>query len=183
MGNVNNVTAGKPVVGGSIFWAPQGTTLPTDVDDTLDVAFKDLGYAADAGLVNSNSPANTAIKAWGGDTVLDVQTEKPDTFKFKLLETLNVEVAKFVYGADNVSGTLTTGITIIANSKEQDTMSMVIDMILRNGNLKRIVIPNGKVTAVSDISYVDSDAVGYETTVSCYPDASGNTHYEYIMAA
>lgn len=183
MGNVNNVTAGKPVVGGSIFWAPQGTTLPTDVDDTLNAAFKDLGYAADAGLVNSNSPANTAIKAWGGDTVLDVQTEKPDTFKFKLLEALNVEVAKFVYGADNVSGTLTTGITITANSKEQDTMSMVIDMILRNGNLKRIVIPNGKVTAVSDISYVDSDAVGYETTVSCYPDASGNTHYEYIMAA
>ena len=49
--------------------------------------------------------------------------------------------------------------------------------------LRSIVIPDGKVSAVGTISYVDDDAVGYETTLSTAADASGNTHYEYIKAA
>ena len=53
-------------------------------------------------------------------------------------------------------------------------------MLLSNNTAKRIVIPNGKVTAVGDITYSDGAAVGYETTISCYPDSNGNTHYEYI---
>ena len=47
--------------------------------------------------------------------------------------------------------------------------------------LKRVVLPNAKVTTVGDITYSDGAAVGYETTVSAFPDADGNTHYEYII--
>ena len=79
-----------------------------------------------------------------------------------------------------MTGTLNTGITIEANSKEQVAKSIVIDMLLSNNTAKRVVLPNCKVTAVSDITYSDSAAVGYEITVSCYPDTNGNTHYEYI---
>ena len=57
----------------------------------------------------------------------------------------------------------------------------MIDMILR-GALKRIVIPNGKVSEVGEISYSDDDATGYETTLTCMPDSDGNSHYEYIKA-
>ena len=56
-------------------------------------------------------------------------------------------------------------------------------MILKGGALKRVVLPNAKVTAVGDITYADASAVGYETTVSAVPDTSGNTHYEYIINA
>ena len=178
-----NVTAGKPKVEGAVYRAPLNTTLPTTVSETLDSAFEALGYISDAGVVNSNSPSNTAIKAWGGDTVLDIQTEKPDTFKMAFIEAMNTDVLKMVYGDDNVSGDLTDGITIEANSKELECQSLVIDMLLKDGAAKRIVLPNCKVTSIADITYADNSAVGYEVTLSCYPDEDGNTHYEYIVGA
>ena len=178
--DATKVTAGKPMTGGAILVAPLGTSLPTSTAATIAAAFENVGYISDAGVVNSNSPTSTSVKAWGGDTVLDVQTEKPDTFKFTLIEAKNIEALKLVFGSDNVSGTLATGITINANSKEQVAKSIVIDMLLSNNTAKRVVLPNCKVTAVGDVTYSDSAAVGYEVTVSCYPDSNGNTHYEYI---
>jgi hypothetical protein len=176
-----NVTAGKPKVGGAIYRAPIGTTIPTDATTALGTAFVCLGYVSEDGLTNDNSPESEDIKAWGGDTVLTLQTSKEDTFGFTLIEALNVEVLKTIYGDDNVTGTLSTGITVTANTKELDEYVWAIDMVLRDGALKRIVIPDGKVSEVGTITYADGDAVGYETTLGTSPDASGNTHYEYII--
>lgn len=168
------------MITGAVFVAPVGTSLPTSTTASLATAFKDLGYISDAGVVNSNSPSNTAIKAWGGDTVLDVQTEKPDTFKMNFIEATNEDVLKLVYGSANVSGSLSSGLTIKANSEEQNEVSVVIDMVLKDDCAKRIVLPKAKVTAVGDITYADASAIGYDTTLSCHPDDSGNTHYEYL---
>lgn len=186
MPNVTNVTVGKPArYNGQIFRAPAGTPLPTNATDPLDPAFVSLGYCSDAGVVNSNTASTSQIKAWGGDIVMDVQTEKPDTFQFTLIEALNPDTLKAVYGDNNVSGAIETGIRIRANSEEQVECAWVIDMITRNDSVKRIVIGLGKVTTVGDITYADESLVGYETTVSCYPndDQEGDTHQEFIYRA
>lgn len=182
MPTVSNVSAGKAKVGGAVYHAALGTTLPTSTAAAL-TDFDELGYVSDAGLVNSGAISNTAIKAWGGDTVLNIQTDKADTFQFTLIEVLNVDVLKVVFGDDNVTGTLATGITITANSDEPVDGEWVFDMTMRDGAAKRVVIPCGKITAIGDVTYSDSAAVGYQVTVSAQPDSAGNTHYEYVLKA
>lgn len=175
------VTSAKPKVGGSIYSAPIGTALPTDATTALNAAFKCLGYVSDDGVQNSDDRKTNDIKSWGGDIVNSVQTEKTDTFKYTLIEALNVDVLKEIYGDSNVTGDLDTGITVKSNSTELDEHVIVIEMVLRNNVLKRIVLPSAKVTDVGEIKYKDGDNVGYETTVTCFPDDNSNTHYEYIV--
>lgn len=100
-----------------------------------------------------------------------------------MIEVLNTDVLAAVYGSSNVSGTLASGITVEANAEEPEEAVWVIDMIMRGGVLKRVVIPDGKVTEIGDIEYTDDAAVGYELTIQAMPDTAGNTHYEYIKAA
>lgn len=179
----NKVTAAKPKTGGAISVAPAGTTLPTDATTALGNAFTQLGYITEDGLVNSNTSSSESIKAWGGDEVLVIDQGREDSFKYTLLEALDVNVLKQFYGADNVTGTLETGISISAKSNVVLPEQVIVaDMIMKDGVLKRIVIPNGKVAEVGDITYSDSDAIGYETTVKAIPDELGCTHYEYIEA-
>lgn len=178
--NANNVTAGKPRVAGSVYRGATSASLPTDATSTIASAFKALGYISEDGVKNNNSPETENIKAWGGDVVLNTLTGKEDTFTFKLIEAMNVDALAAVYGSDNVSGTLSNGITVKANASSSEAAAYVIDMVLKNNVLKRIVIPNATVSEVAEIAYTDNEAVGYEVTITAVPDSSGYTHYEYI---
>lgn len=178
--NSSNVSTGKPKIGGAVFRAPIGTAIPADAVTTLATEFENLGYCSDAGVENDNSPSSDDIKAWGGNVVGSMETEKPDTWKFTLIEVKNLEVLKTVYGDENVTGTLAAGVTVKANAKEQKDKVWVIDMVLSDNVVKRVVLPKARVTEIGTISYKDSEATGYAITLTAYPDADGNTHLEYM---
>jgi hypothetical protein len=92
-----------------------------------------------------------------------------------------VEVLKRVYGEDNVSvDAETDDITISIKADDPEERVWVFEIALRGGKKKRIVIPDGAITAREEITYNDSDAIAYGITVSAYPNSDGETHKEYM---
>ncbi len=175
-----NVSVGKPKVSGSIFRAPEGTAVPTDATTALAEAFVPLGYVSEDGLSNTRSFEAEVIREWGGDPVYEAETEQEDTFKFTLIEALNPDVQKAVHNDDNVSGTLATGLVVNVNGDQHKPAAWVIEMVMRNGVLKRICIPDASIIEVGEIVYRRSEAIGYPITLRAHADAAGNYHYEYF---
>lgn len=176
------VSTGKPKVGGAVYVGATTAELPTDTITTL-TGFTCLGYCSEDGLTNSTESSSEEVKAWGGDTVLIFEDDKSDSFQLTFIEALNPDVLKEIYGASKVSGALSTGISVAASAASHEARAWVIDMILKNNALKRIVIPKGTITEVGDIVYKDDEPIGYPVTIKCASDSSGNYHYEYIKAA
>jgi len=178
--NAMNVSTGKPKISGGVWFAPLGTTLPTDATSALDEAFTCLGYVSEDGLSNSNEMDVSAIKAWGGNIVYRSLTELNDTFAFALIESENVDVLKAVYGSDNVTITDNGDIKVNVVAEDPTEMVWVFELALRGGKAERIIVSDGAVTSRDEITFNDSDAIAYGITVSAYPDSSGNTHHFYI---
>lgn len=177
--NATNVSFGKPKATGSVYVAPIGTALPASATVPLNAAFVSMGYITDDGLVNSIKTDTEEIHAWGGDLVLKGQTTFGETFTVNLLET-SIQALQLFYGSANVyqSG---DSIVVTQNSAPLTNCSVVFEMVLTGGRLKRIVVPNAQIVDRSgDITYTDGDAINYPAMFQAYPDANGNTHSEYI---
>lgn len=181
MSNSLNVGVGKPRAAGSVYAAPIGTTVPTTASETLDPAFGELGYASDAGLVNSVNETSEDIKAWGGDTVLVVSTDSSETFQITMIET-NKNVAVEFFGRDNVTGDDETGLVIISNANEKEIHPWVFETLISTERKQRIVVPRGKVRELGDLTYVDGQPIGYSMTIQALPDEEGNRVYRYTAS-
>lgn len=181
--NTKYINAGKPKIGGAIFTAPIGTAVPTSTEAQLAAAFKCTGFVTEDGVSDNMTRSTKDVKAWGGDTVMRIQTAFGDEFKWNFLQTNDPDVLAAIYGEGNVTGTPETGMTLTVNSSDVPNRVWVIDMVLKDGGKKRLVIPNGSATMSGEIKYADADAVSYPVTVGALPDEAGNTHYEYTRAA
>lgn len=182
--NASYVATGKAKVSGAIYRAPltEGLVIPTDPTTELAEDFVCLGFVSEDGLVNGRSSETEDFKDWNGNTIYSSLTSQEDTFKFTLVEVLNGDVLKTVYGDANVEEDLNGNINVKVTATDLPSCAWVIETVL-NGRAKRIVLPNAKVSEVDDVSYTASDLMGYGVTVSALPDADGITHYEYIAKA
>ena len=177
--DATKVTVGKPKAGGAVFVAPASTTLPTDASTALGGAFVCLGYISEDGVVQTNETDSSDFKAWGGDTVLTVQTSSSEQYQMTFIEQ-NVDVLKQVYGAENVTGSWASGISIKHNSKEKAEYVYVVETVMSGTMVDRLVIPRGKVIEIGDVTRKDDELMAYETTIKALVDSSGNTSYEYM---
>ena len=182
-GTKANVTTGKRRTAGGIYWAPPGTTLPTDASTALAAAFKTVGYIGEDGVTNSKDRETVEIKEWGGETVMSEVVSQSETYQYKALEYLNVDVLKAVFGAENVTES-NGAITVIVKAGTYGKGVWCIDTALNGGRLQRIVIPDGAITELGDIVYVANDATSFDITIAYNFDPTvGGTSKILISAA
>lgn len=175
---MSNVSAAKPGVGGGIWMAPEGTTMPTDASSALNSAFHSLGYVDDQGVTRKISLDTTIVKAWGGGVVAVLDNSKTETFKFRLIEPDNLDVLGLTFG--EATGALSTGITAKSSAGNREPHAFVISMLEANDVHHRISIPSAVVTDIGDIQYVDNKVVGFDITLTAIEDSSGYTAYDYM---
>lgn len=178
------IAVGAPKIGGAIFRAPLGTALPTDVSTALNAAFVNQGYVSSDGFTRTIDKAYAAVTAWGGDEVAKNRTEHSVGAKFTLLQTLDSDVLKTVFGDDAVTvtaATPTTGelIAVAYDGAEQAKSEWVVELAY-NGRLRRIVFPNAQLTTESfEQTFTDEDVAGFPVELTIYKDGSGKYFYDY----
>ena len=178
--NQANVSAGKGVKGGYIFSAPTGTTLPTDIETTLDPAFKCLGFISEDGYVETVEEDSNDIVDMNGDLMDSSNSNRVESAQFTLAE-IKAETLKRQYGDGNVTdeGGL---ITVRHNSDSHPVFAYVLELALKNGRRWRKVVPQGQSSELDDLTIASSELCQRALTMKYLTDESGNTCYDYYQS-
>lgn len=188
MGNTKKIYAAEPTSAGSIYAAPVGTpgpSLPTPFA-ALNVAFTSLGDVGEDGFNEVTDKKIDKKRNFGGKVVKVLQSEFGKTVELVFIESLNADVLKAIYGANNVTivaATSTSGeiIQVNKNAKRLPHLSWVIDTVdsslgkdASHVAKYRSYIGDGQITDTKDVKIVHTDTIEYGVTIECYEDANGN---------
>lgn len=187
MPDVKDVRIGAPEQSttGAIKHAPLGTTLPTlssisNTGVTLDPAFTGNEYVSEDGLTLSPSMSTTNIKDWSGAVVRKLLEEFDGTLSWTMIST-DQGALEIAFGEDYVTNSAATtlhGAQLRAalGAHLPDAQSWVF--LMKDGDARVvIVVPDGQITEVGDVTFVANNAIGWNVTLSTYPDSSGNSIY------
>lgn len=176
------VSLGKFKVGGYAYWAPAGTTPPTNATTALPAAFKLLGYLSEDGLTITTDTDTTEVKDANGQTVMKVITSYAESYQFAMAEVLRAEAAKLRYNEGAVTGS-DKSMTIKHQMPSGEGFVLVFEIAM-TGNVKdRLVIGNGTRAEFGDRQVHAGDAQVYDVTVSANDMGDGVTAIEYIGVA
>lgn len=169
----SNITIGLPKANGAVFWAPAGSTLPSDATTALGADYINLGYVSEDGVTHSTAEESDNIVAWGKDVVITAQTSFSETVSINLMETVRASVLQFIRGTSNVSvdndGSIASGTT----GEQLPRGILVIETIQNNGGstprYHRIVFGDCQLTDRSgDVTYNNSDPLTYPVSIQAY---------------
>ena len=131
---------------GHIYIADFGTTLPTSTTDTLDAAFKELGYTSDDGVSVTPSVDTSGIKAW--QSAVDVKTVITGVgldVKFSMIEVTQDSTANYFFGS-SWSNSLGEGLLAFSSNPSLAERSVVLDWLDDLGYDTRLVLDRGIIT-------------------------------------
>lgn len=183
-----SVAAAKPKVGGGLYYAAAGATLPVDASAALDAAFKPLGPISEDGVQPGRDTSVDKVKEWDGSTLAQLLTDESRSFVVKLYGVFDEDVQGFVNGPANVAvtpavpGTSGKKITVLDKGGKPAQAVIVIDM-LYGGKKMRKVIPLADSVITGEDPYVGGGLTGYEVTIEALKDESGTRVYEYYEDA
>lgn len=150
-----------------VYVAPKGSTLPTDLD-TLDPAFKEVGWLSEEGISFERNEEATTHRAYQGGTIVRrKKTSVEDTFTFQALEETAVTMGLYYAGR---TPTVSNGVAKIEvkNQTASDERAFVVDVV--DGSVKkRYVIPVGAVSG-GTLAHSNAEMTVYEFTVTIQGD-------------
>lgn len=162
--------------------APTGTTGPTGMG-ALNVAFKDLGWISDDGLVEAFDESRTNFTPWGSKSpVKSVVTSTVKTFQVTFWESnLDVLGVYFKLGAA-ATADVTSQIVAIAEQANPapDPRAWVFD-ILEGTNHVRLYVPKAEVTGRGNLVYKADQVIGYQATMTAYAGSDGFTCQRFYL--
>lgn len=179
--NTINVSVGKGVTGGYMFVAPQGSTLPTDYETTLDGAFLNVGYLGDDGIVFSDSSSNDSFYDLNGDSIETSASEIEKTFTVTFRE-IKKDTLAILVGSANVTDA-DGKLTAHDKGPNDAAYSVVFELLLKNGRKWRRVVPNCKLGELGDMTVVSTELIGREVTMSALKDAATGDYYTDYYAS
>lgn len=160
-----NEDAVRVGVTGTVYVAPKGTTLPTDVTTSLNAAFKSVGFVSEDALTESLKITTERLKAWQRPVgIRSLTTEVEWTFQFGMLETSPLVLELFYGDADTsvASGVATTAVKAWPTSTQR---AMVIE--IEDGSvITRYALPVVEIGDREDVSHSNSDGTVWGVTVS-----------------
>lgn len=183
--NNRNVLAGRPdqaVTGAILSTTTLVTTLPTDLYnlDLNTLKMTDSGYVSDAGLTLSVKRSTNDIKDWSQSVVKKILSEFSGSIKWSHLE-VSEGSAKNFFGENNVTVTQKTtsqGTRLLMKLRADELPHKTWCFRMKDGDAKIIIwVPDGQITEADDITFAASDAIKLPVTLTCYPDAQGNSLY------
>lgn len=167
-------------VSGRICLAPLGTTPPTDSTSTLDEAFVNVGYISEDGVTETPETDTEVIRAWqNGDEVRTVQTSHAIRYGFTMIETNEASLKAYYGHYDSVTG------DVKVSGRQLPRQMMVVETFDEIGGVamvRRRLAEVAQVTDRGEVSLTNSEASGFEVTVTCYPGEDGETKV-HIFAA
>jgi hypothetical protein len=174
-----NAQAARVGVTGKIWYAPQGTAVPTATSGAL-TGFNEVGYASDGGVTLSINTDTADLRGWqNGDLLRRVQRSVTFSIQFAMAETneksLELYFNNYVHGAGAADGVVTL------NGNQPYRGAFVLDVV-DGVHLMRLVFPDGQVSDRGDTPITSGDLIVYDTTIAGYPDALGNAGYLYISS-
>mgnify|MGYP005818038589 CR=1 FL=1 len=159
--NVNVAVTGALSLGGDT------AVAPTDAVAVLGTGWVDLGYISEDGVTETRDRSSEQVRAWQNKDLLRVVvTESGMTYSCVLVET-KAEVVGLYYGTTVAAD----GSVIINPGETGGRHKFVLDLVDGDDKI-RVYIPAGEVTEVGDQVYDGTQAIGYEVTITAYPDAS-----------
>lgn len=176
--NQDNVSAGKGVKGGYIFSAPTGTTLPTDIETSLDPAFKCLGFTSEDGYVETVEEDSEDMVDMNGDLMDSSTSNRVESAQVTFAE-IKFETLKRQYGEKNVTD-VNGLITVKHNSDSHPVFVYVLELVLKNNRRWRKVVPQGQSSELDDLTIASSELCQRALTFKYLTDEQGNTCYDYI---
>ena len=169
--NAKNVSTGKGVAGGYFFSAPRTSAVLatlaglSDFSTALSDDFVNLGHISSDGIVIGESVTTNTDNDMNGDPINTSRSDRSETVRVTLVER-RADALKEQYGQSNVTVSSNTA-TTLHNNDDRDHRVYVAELVKKDGLRWRVIVPDGQITEIGDLTINSSTLLGREATINC----------------